>query len=535
MAKQRKSRKTPRRAEAVAEAVAEAAAEGGQAASSGVEAGTAVRASGEGPVMPGRWRIGLHVVLQLTLWILFLGGINYLAYRYYWRVDLTEGGVRTLSEVTRNYLGKLPKAVEITLLIPRNAPEFDETHGLLEEYRRHGGKKVKLDEVDPVRDIERAEQLKAETGLVLEQPGVLLRAGEAMRFVRQDELLIRDPARDGAVAGYRIEDAVTSALIGLMEGKVRRLYVLVGKGNRDPRALEETMETLAELSRQQSFELQTLNLTAVEAIPEDAAGLLLVGLRYDLSARETQMVDVYWKAERAGLFILLDPGAHTPRLDAWLTENGVRPRGDRVLMAESTSAGPKKEFTVEAGFSAAFPATRSLADALTMLAGQTESLDIEAATPAQAAALKARGIQVAPLVQATERFWGERDYLAALPVADEADGDALGPVVLAAAVERGVVADERLRVESSRMVVVGNAELLRPSTMLVEARDFAAGCLNWMISRERLLGIPARPARAYRVQLNANQRRLLFGLTTFALPGLALGMGLLVWASRRGA
>ena len=481
--------------------------------------------------MPGRLGIGLNVAVQVVLALVLFGGVNWLAYHYYKRWDLTPARSHTLSGMSLNYLRKLGKEVDITLVYPRTAPLYESARALLEEYERHGKRLVKVEEIDPLRDIDRAEQLKLETGLTLAQNGVLVRANNRQRYLTEEEMVVRNATEsERPVIGFRGEDAVTSAIVGLMEGRQKRLYLVVGKGARLFEMLEGGMKTLAQIAGQQNFELKTLNLASADRVPEDASAVLLIGPRYDLAARELDMLRNYWKGERAGLLVMLDPGAETPRLNAWLAENGVTPRDDRVLMAQSTSSGPRKEFAVEAVFSSASPVTQPLAGALIVLPGQTQSLAVATEEDSR---LQEQSIRVTPIMRAAERFWGEREYLDALPVVDAQDGDTPAPVEVAASIERGAAPDERLRVDSSRMVVVGNADLLDPVSMLAESLDFASCALNWMSNRERLMHIPAKPKNAYRIHLNPRQNQLLFALTTFLLPALALGAGWLVWLTRR--
>jgi len=198
-----------------------------------------------------------------------------------------------------------------------------------------------------------------------------------------------------------------------------------------------------------------------------------------------------------------------------------------VLYAESTSAGPKKVLSVETGFARETPITRPVQDATTTLAGQTQSLEISASE----GGLRELGLEVKPLMIASPRYWGEQSYLDDLPVAGE--GDTKPPLHLAASVERGAVQDERLRVDSARLVVVGNATLLDPQTRVAENQDFLAASLNWMLNRERLIGITPKRKHQYRVQLTDRQRDLLFWITAFCAPAVVLGIGFSVWAKRR--
>lgn len=480
--------------------------------------------------MPSRLGIGFNVVLQVGLGIAICLGINFLSFRNYSRWDLSPSGGFTLSSSTENFLRKLSKDVEITVLISRGSNLYSEVQALTDEYRRNGKNLIKVEFVDPSRDLERAEQIKLENKITLQTSGILVKANKGLRFLPENDLVVQSPGMDAdhPTLDFRGEDAVTSAIVGLIEGTHRTFYFISGKGSRaEAGGNNETLNLLKELGRQQNFEVLGLNLSEVTTIPADANGLLFVGPKYDLSERELALLQAYWSQKRAAALFLLDPAAETPRLDGFLRANGVSPRGDRVLYAESTSAGPKKVLSVETGFARESPITRPVQDATTTLAGQTQSLEISASE----GGLRELGLEVKPLMIASPRYWGEQSYLDDLPVAGE--GDAKPPLHLAASVERGAVQDERLRVDSARLVVVGNATLLDPQTRVAENQDFLAASLNWMLNRERLIGITPKRKHQYRVQLTDRQRDLLFWITALCAPAVVLGIGFSVWAKRR--
>ena len=95
------------------------------------------------------------------------------------------------------------------------------------------------------------------------------------------------------------------------------------------------------------------------------------------------------------------------------------------------------------------------------------------------------------------------------------------------------MADERLRVDSARIAVVGNATLLDKQTRLAQNQDFVACTLNWMLNRERLIGAIPKPKGQFRVQLSPRQHLLIFWITSLCAPGIVLLFGMSVWASRR--
>ena len=479
--------------------------------------------------VPTRLGIAVNVVLQLVLGLVIFGGINVLSHRYYARKDLSPSGTYTLSSSTTSYLRKLSKEVEVMVIMARTSSLYDYVVSLTEEYRRHGKKLIKVDYLDPTLDIERTEQIKAATGLTLQKTGILLRAVGRTRYINEDELIIATPGPDKERPNIflRGEDAITSALDGLLTGGERKFYLVAGKGARPEADFETVLNSLTDLGKQQNFTIEPIQLGSISAVPDEGHGLIFAGLRYDLSEAEDRVVRDYWERRRSGMLFLLDPQSKTPRLDRFLSSVGITPRGDRVLYAESTASGPKKQLSVEAGYSAEAVLTRALRDATTTLAGQTQSLDLRL----DDASLREASITVVPLMAARERYWGELSFLDELPAPDE--DDVTPPVFLAASAERGAITDKRLQVETSRLVVVGNATLLDPRTLLEPNQDFVAASLNWMISRERMIGITPKPRPLFRVQLNSNQRDLVFWITAILGPVAILAIGMLIWASRR--
>lgn len=481
--------------------------------------------------MPRRGGIGLNVAIQIFLALALFAGVNRLNYYHYWRWDLSPSQDYTLSPATLKYLDSLSRDVQIYIVFGRDSKVYGEIQSLLEEYRNHGRQRIKVRSIDPVRDIERAEQLKADTGISLAQNGVLIRCGVNKRFITEEELVVREKgtSTNKQVTEFRGEDAISSALISVVEGRIRRFYYVVGKGSRSGEGQGDAYNAAVELGKQQNFEIFQINLSEIRYIPPDADGVLILGPRYDFSEREISMINDYWHKKRSGIFITLDPSGEMLRLNAFLTANGVRPRGDRVLCAESTSTGPKKEYTVMAEFLKEVPFTRHLSASAITFAGQSESLEIKKDSPE----LKEQSIAVQPLIQASPRFWGERQFLEELPVVDEED--TLPPIYIAASVERGATADETQRADSSRMVVVANSTLLDKHTMLAVSHDFVAAGVNWLLNREEFIGIPAKSRHSYRIQLTGRQHELIFWITSITLPGIVLTLGLMIWASRRAA
>lgn len=476
-----------------------------------------------------RWGIATIAMAQIVLCLALFLIVNFLSYRHYKRFDISPSRDYSLSEMTVNNLRKLTKDVTITLIFTRDSDIMKDARTLAEEYRRVKKNRIHIEEVDPARDIERAEQLKIQNGIVLHGNGILVRANDHNRFIPEEELIINglEGDRERPSLDFRGEEAMTSAIISLVEGGVRKFYCVVGKGTASGRDATPSFAALTELGRQQNIETSALNLTDVTEIPADASGIVLLGSRYDLDEREMSMLKNYWQGKRAAMLVLLDPNGETPRLRDFLAANGVTPRPDRVLHAESTVTGPHKEFSVQTVFLNSSPISRPFNAVAARLGGQSQSLDVRGDTPE----LLAQHVAAIPIMDATDRFWATRDYLNELPVIGPADTKP--PVHLAASIERGFVSDERLRMDSSRMVVVGNAELLNPELRLAVHQDFVSACLNWMLNREHVTGIPPKRKQIFRIELTEKQRKSIFQITALLLPGTALALGFLLSSHRR--
>ena len=175
--------------------------------------------------------------------------------------------------------------------------------------------------------------------------------------------------------------------------------------------------------------------------------------------------------------------------------------------------------------------TRDLPALTTQLFGQTQSLDVLFEDDL----LIAENIRPRPLMVASEGFWGETEFQVE-EVSYNPDIDHGQPelVYTAASVEKGLPGDYDFREGSSRMVVVGNPDLIshEGNTSKVGA-DFTMAALNWVMNREELIGITPRRPTAYTLNVSADDQGLLQTVMIFIMPGLALIIGALVWMRRR--
>jgi ABC-type uncharacterized transport system involved in gliding motility auxiliary subunit len=114
--------------------------------------------------------------------------------------------------------------------------------------------------------------------------------------------------------------------------------------------------------------------------------------------------------------------------------------------------------------------------------------------------------------------------------------DHIGPLNVAVAAEKGGLEDRRVKVDTSRLVVVGNGELLGNNAYRLSEGinlDLAVNALNWLLDREELVGIPPKEKKNIALSLDEKQLRNLAVAVMVAVPGFVALLGLLNWWQRR--
>jgi ABC-type uncharacterized transport system involved in gliding motility auxiliary subunit len=143
-------------------------------------------------------------------------------------------------------------------------------------------------------------------------------------------------------------------------------------------------------------------------------------------------------------------------------------------------------------------------------------------------------IRVVPLVTTSDAGWAETD-LQQQPMRFDPGVDRPGPIPIAAAVERGAEPGIDAELPPARMVVVGDSDFVSNGALTGGNPDLFLGAMNWLLEREELMAIDAKPIEMYRLILNEKQIWAIFWLAVVGLPGAVALLGLMVWLGRRNA
>jgi len=244
------------------------------------------------------------------------------------------------------------------------------------------------------------------------------------------------------------------------------------------------------------------------------------------------MLHDFW-GKQGRILLLLDPAAKTPKLNTFLNDLGVKANNDRLMVFLRTGI-EELALTrdVQARFLGDSPVTKRLADARALFFGGTSSLTLDANR------VRTANIRLQPLIQAEKGYFAETDYNAndqAKFQADATKSSGAPPLTMGVSIEKGGSADERVQVNSARMVVVSNAAFIQDNVLTQDqqALDFISGSVNWLLSREQLIGIAPKVPTTLTFTLNEDSLRNLRWIILVLMPLVPAVIGTAVWWQRR--
>jgi ABC-type uncharacterized transport system involved in gliding motility auxiliary subunit len=484
----------------------------------------------------GRVWIGLSVIVQIMA-ILFLAIlVNSYAFKHYKRWDLSRDQKYALSDKTKRFLNTLKGKMRITVFFSPSTPITSDVQNLLTEYQYAGKGKIDVEQIDPERSLSRAKELFDKYKVVTDESLLVLDYDGRNKTVKASEMADVDQSamafgEGPRVAAFKGEQAITSAMIDLVEGKKKTLGYVTGHKEPALSAPTSPITLLKTFIENENIKFQELNLLDQPAIPADVNAVMIVGPQYDFSDREMQVLRDFWD-KQGRILVLVDPAANTPRLRAFLDEIGVKVNDDRLMVFLRTGI-QELALTrdVQAHFLGDSPITKRLADVRAIFVGGTASLTLN---PNRG---QAANIQLQPLIQTEKGYFAETDYNSDNQPKLQADAQKAGdvPLIIAASAEKGGSADARVQVNSSRLIAVSNATFVQDNAIMQDqaALDFVSGAVNWLLSREKMIGIAPKIPKPLTFSLDPEGLRRLRWILLALMPLIPAVIGTVVWWQRR--
>jgi len=487
----------------------------------------------------GRIEVGFNIIVQIALVVAGIVMLNWLGNKYYARWDWSRGKNTTLSPQTKAILGGLEKPVQVIVMFANVGEAEGDAQVLLREYQFAAKGKLTVEDVDPYANLARAKDLQAQYKFGGNENVVIFTYDGRHKFVnsadlaemeQMDQMTMMMNRRPPQMIAFKGEQVFTSTLLELTEAKQNKLYLTGGHGEYDVSSPE--LAAFREFLTRQNLKFETLRLADKDKVPDDTSLLMILGPRFDLSARDLKLLAEYWE-KKGRIFVGTGwTNGKTPNLNDWLAARGVRPQNDAVIrvvkFGDLTGMQPLEGEITHQGS----PITKGLEDVLTEMFGPTQSLELDRNLE------KPARLQLTGLLTAPKEFWGETEYNpgdnTVIPYFDPKK-DHPGPLTLGVAVERGGSTDPKVKLETPRMVVFGNGDFLSDKGLQVgqASLELALNSVNWLLNRDSLISIPPKVKEKQNLKLTDAQISVIRWWVMVLIPLMIAIFGLyhLMWRS----
>lgn len=476
--------------------------------------------------VPGQWHARLQLLLAGVVFLM----VNALSCQRFMIHDSTRNHVSTLSETTLQVTAAIDGPTRIVVAFVNDSGLKEKTWRLAQAYADARPGLIRARLLDPVRDPEGAHELAKRHHVEFKNNTVLVIKGKRVEIIPDTALDIIRKGQDGVTrtVGYAGENAITTAMLRLLEPTPPVIYLISGKGPWPVTPNGNGSDTLRTLLPNHNATLKELSLDGLDAIPEDAAAVMLVNPRYDLSGKEVRLLREFWEQRKGGICVMLNPENSTPNLDAFLKFHGITPDRRTVMKLANGPVGSSIELAVSVRFLPGAALTDPFVNADAKLPGTSISLQVDSNRDE----LRVRGIRPFILAESLPGYWGENSPAGAKPVFNRGE-DAEGPLAVVAAVERAAVDDDRVKLPAARMVVFANPHLLDPDALAQVNVDFFFSALNWLMDRQTMIGANPRQPLYFQATMTDRHSRALHVLLLAVMPMFALFLSWLVHQRRR--
>src|SRR5689334_14611619 len=202
-----------------------------------------------------RVRIGFNVLAQIILVLFLAAMVNSIAFKHYARWDFSRDQKYALSDKTRRFLNSVKGKMRVTVFFSPNTPITADVQNLLTEYQYAAKGKIDVEQVDPERNLSRAKGLFDKYKVVSDESLLVIDYEGRNKTVKASDMAEIDSSgaafgEGPRVAAFKGEQAITSALIDLVEGKKNAIGYITG--HKEPSIAETPQMQLMQQPQPQS-------------------------------------------------------------------------------------------------------------------------------------------------------------------------------------------------------------------------------------------------------------------------------------------
>lgn len=464
----------------------------------------------------------VSVVLALAGFLLILAISN--DFQKSW--DLTGDQRHSFSQQTEDFMDTMTEPVKFYAFVDP-AGDSSVIESLLDRYQKLAPRYFSYEIVDLQKKPTLAETLQVRSY----GQGVL---------EKESKVSGEDSPRRERVLNFD-EASITNGLTSLLRGDSKTVYFLRGHGERlsdqhDPQDISQVVNSL----RTEGYDAKPLRLTDVEAIPDDAAVVVMAGPSGALLDKEKELLKEY--LERHGAFLFLADISTPDSYLEFLAQFGFE-LGDGLIIDEtSASVGAEPVTPIGVGLSPDHPITRRF----------RELTAFQMARPVHLTTVDWEGWSgsLTSLVQT-----GDQSYL--IPLEELLKGEAVqfssagkepASYTLAAAGKYTRQADlvstddgdedseqaDKPEPITARIVVTASVDGFSNASLgMAGNRDFILNSINWLVESENQITVRVKDPKVQPLSITWRSQMWLYFIFCLLLPFLSALTGLLLAYQRR--
>jgi len=444
--------------------------------------------------------------------------VNYICYKYPYRIDLTKEKIHTLSDQSLQVLNRLESDVEVIAFYGSKEREYGPIRSYLERYRQASGRFI-YEFADPVARQDLVERYKIHQG----GPRIIISYEGKQERVRLGR---------GEQSGP--EEAITAALLkATAKGARERICFVTGHAEK-ALAGDDSKTVISLFVRDmlgEGFDHDTISLLELARVPATCQAVVLVGPKEDLAEGEQALLKEF--LQKGGRLLAFLGAMDSSSLNSLFKSYGIEignntviyPKGQRPLYAVSDPRRyPKKHPIFTRFFKSGMVVLQQLQAVFPLARSVSAAADIP------------QELQATNLVLSTARSWGETDKIAdGAQVVFSKETDTPGPVPMAVVVELKVKSAAGKSPGGGRIAVFGSSLMVTDSAYRVFPfnRNLIMNTLAWLTHAEKKITIRPRFREASLLKLSQSQMKFITFFSTDILPLLILGLGITIWQIRR--
>ncbi len=434
----------------------------------------------------------------------------------YTRWDMTQEGLYTLSDQTRQIVSGLNEDVTV-YLVAETGSEDETILQLLDRYQALSPH-IRVVRRDPVLYPAFLSQF-TDTPDQVSANSLVVESGRRATLVDNSEIYLNTYSyyyyyqyvSDRQFAG---ESALTTAIDFVTTAHLPTVYQLTGHGE------AAVSDALSAYIAGDNMELKTLNLLSEEAVPADADCMLINAPATDLSADEAQLLAGY--LDGGGSLLLLSSYTVTgcPNLLSVLADYGMEPEPGLILEGSTARCYRYRNYLL--------PELQDTELTHALYEGGYQIFAPNAHGVRQTAAVRS-GVTLTPLLTTSAEAYTKLDA-EHMGTGEKEDGDASGPFQV------GMAASEEHDGLTTRLVWLGSAALADESIdALVSGADsdLLLGALGWMCQRESSITIHTKSLNVSYLTMDDASANLWSVVFMAVIPLLLAVSGAVIMMRRR--